>query len=52
MSLTLNKSNTCSVEGILSSCNTPGELTYARETVMAAVRRAGLTLKTLMSRLL
>ena len=37
MSLTLNKSNTCSVEGILSSCSTLGGLTYVRGTVMAAV---------------
>ena len=37
MSLTLNKSNTCSVEGILSSCSTHGGLTYVRGTVIAAV---------------
>jgi len=52
MSLTLNKSNACSVEGILSSCSTLGGLTYVRGTVMAAVGGAGLTLETLMSRLL
>ena len=32
----LKKSNTCSVEGILSSCSTLGGLTYVRGTVMAA----------------
>ena len=43
VSLTLNKSKACSVEGITSSCNTLGGLTYVRETVMAAVGGAGLT---------
>ena len=37
MSLTLKKSNACSVEGILSSCNILGGLTYMRGTLMAAV---------------
>ena len=37
MSLTLNKSNACSVEGILSGCSTLGGLTYVKGTVMAAV---------------
>ena len=37
MSLTLNKSNTCSVEGMLSSCSTLGGPTYMKGTVMAAV---------------
>ena len=48
----LNKSNACSVKGILSSCSTLGGLIYVRGTVMAAVGGAGLTLETLMSRLL
>jgi len=43
MSLTLNKSNTYSVEGIPSICSTLGGLTYVRETAMAAVGGAGLT---------
>ena len=43
MSSTLNKSNACRVEGILSSCSTLGGLTYVRGTVMAAVGGAGLT---------
>jgi len=50
MSLTLNKSNVCSVEGTLSSCSTLGGLTYVRGTVMAAIGGTGLTLETLMSR--
>jgi len=37
MSLTLKKSNACSVEGILSSCSTLRGLTYVRGTVMAIV---------------
>ena len=37
MSLTLNKSNACSVEGILSSYSTLGGLTYVRGTVMVVV---------------
>jgi len=41
MSLTLNKSNACSVEGILFSYSTLGGLTYVRETVMAAVGGQG-----------
>jgi len=41
MSLTLNKSNACSVEGILSSCNTLGGLTYVRENMMVAVGGQG-----------
>ena len=51
-SLTLNKSNACSVKGIAFSCSTLGGLTYVRGTMRAAVGRAGLTLETLMSRLL
>ena len=37
MSVTLNKSNACSVEGILSRCSTLGGLTYMRGSVMAAI---------------
>ena len=37
MNLALDKSNACSVEGILSSCSTLGGLTYVRGTVTAAV---------------
>jgi len=37
MSLTLKKSNACSVEGILSSYSTLRGLTYVRGTVMAMV---------------
>ena len=37
MSLTLNKSNACSVEGILSNYSTLGGLTYVRGTVMIVV---------------
>ena len=48
----LNKSNACSVESITSSCSVLGGLTYMRETMMAAVGEAGLTLKTLTSQLL
>ena len=43
MSLTLNKSNACSVEGMQTSCSTLGGLIYVRETVMAAIGGAGLT---------
>jgi len=37
----LNKSNTCSMEGISSSCSTLGGLAYVRRTVMAAVGGQG-----------
>jgi len=37
MSLTPNKSNACSIDGILSSCSTLGGFTYVRGIVMAAV---------------
>ena len=43
MSLTLNKSNACSVEGIPTSYSTLGGLTYVRGTVMATVGGKGLT---------
>jgi len=49
MSLTLNKSKACSVEGIPSSYSILGGFTYVRGTVMVVVGRLELTLETLMS---